>query len=607
MTFRIKIMLLFTLLTLVPVAAVSLLFFQQSQKVLRQTTAHHLATTNEAKIQSLEQWIGINTTTLSAIANQPVLGHTLPMILGDHGSSDQIRKGLLPFVRDDLFMELFLVDTQDGHIMISTDTLQEDKYMDDQLFFDHGRKGPFVQDITFDLAAQAPTMIFSIPLRDKDGRLFSLLAAKANLASLSRLIEKRNTLSRTEDSYLVNKFNYFITAPRFGSHLALKGTLYNEGIKVAGKTGRFMGVHEDYRGIPVMGETRWLPERQLFIITEIDVQEAYAPIQRLKKMLLLIASLICSVAALLGWVLSDQVTRPLLDLMAAVQRVKEDDLDFKPVSGLTGEFAALSSAFARMTERLNHTMVSKKHLEQEITVRKAAEAKANQMVSQLQQSNEDLQQFAYVASHDLQEPLRMVASFTQLLSERYKDALDDKAQRWIAFAVDGANRMQKLIQDLLSFSRVSTHGREFTPTDLNQVMENVIQNLSTSISETAATISCDALPSVRADESQLTMLLQNLVSNALKFCRADQPRIHVAAEKKGREQIISVADNGIGISREFMDKIFVIFQRLHTQEEFPGTGLGLAVCKRIVQRHQGRIWVASEQGKGSVFYFSLPD
>lgn len=224
----------------------------------------------------------------------------------------------------------------------------------------------------------------------------------------------------------------------------------------------------------------------------------------------------------------------------------------------------------------------------------------------LMRSNQDLQQFAYVASHDLQEPLRMVASYTQLLADRYQDKLDEKANKYIYYAVDGASRLQTLIQDLLSFSRVNTHGSDFEKVDLNELVQTVLDQLKLKISETSARIDIEPLPVVKADQSQIYSVFLNLVMNALKFCKDKSPEIKIASEKKDGYWQISVSDNGIGIESKYKEKIFVIFQRLHTKSEYPGTGIGLALCKRIMLRHGGEMWFESTPGKGSTFYFSIP-
>ena len=251
--------------------------------------------------------------------------------------------------------------------------------------------------------------------------------------------------------------------------------------------------------------------------------------------------------------------------------------------------------------RLAEREIAESRLKLEQTNAALAEANA-----QLARSNGDLEQFAYVASHDLQEPLRMVASFTQLLGHRYKGKLDADADEFIGFAVDGATRMQALINDLLSYSRVGTRGAGMEPTALETVFERALKNVQGAILESGATITHDPLPGVMGDASQLTQVLQNLLGNAVKFRGPEPPRIHVSASRQATEHVFSIRDNGIGIEPGYFGRLFIIFQRLHGTTEYPGTGIGLAICKRIVERHGGRIWVESEPGKGSTFYFTLP-
>ncbi|MBM3889294.1 MAG: PAS domain S-box protein, partial [Verrucomicrobia bacterium] len=243
----------------------------------------------------------------------------------------------------------------------------------------------------------------------------------------------------------------------------------------------------------------------------------------------------------------------------------------------------------------------------DITDRKRAQEQLKTAAAALERSNKELEQFAYVASHDLQEPLRMISSYVQLLAQRFQDKLDTDADDYIHFAVDGAQRLQTLINDLLTYSRLGTRGKPFEPTDSEVVLKRVLNNLQVAIEESGATVTHTALPTVMGDATQLTQLLQNLISNAIKFRRPEEPpRVQVAAERRGDEWLFSVRDNGIGLETRFAERIFLIFQRLHTREEYPGTGIGLALCKRIVERHGGRIWVESEVGKGSTFFFTLP-
>jgi polar amino acid transport system substrate-binding protein len=248
-----------------------------------------------------------------------------------------------------------------------------------------------------------------------------------------------------------------------------------------------------------------------------------------------------------------------------------------------------------------------KRLSREIDKRKRAEEEQRKITEELERSNMDFQQFAYVASHDLQEPLRMISSYLQLIERRYQDKLDSDANDFIHYAVDGANRMQQLIQDLLCLSRVTTKGQPRTRIQAKDVLKEALSNLQATITETGALITHDDLPEVDADRTQLVQVFQNLIGNAIKFRKSGEPpRVHVSSEQQGSEWVFSVQDNGIGIDPQYFDRIFVIFQRLHTRETYPGTGIGLALCKRIAERHGGRIWVASEPEKGTVFRFTLP-
>ena len=247
------------------------------------------------------------------------------------------------------------------------------------------------------------------------------------------------------------------------------------------------------------------------------------------------------------------------------------------------------------------------YITRDLTERKQAETDLRKAFEELSRSNLDLEQFAYVASHDLQEPLRAVAGCVQVLKKRYQDKLDSRADELIAHTVDGVSRMQTLIDDLLTYSRVGTAGKALKPVDCNEILEKALENLEAAIAEAGAVVTHDQLPVVKADAAQLTQLFQNLVSNAIKFRGPEPPRIHVAVRRDDDGWEFSVRDNGIGMQPEYFERIFVIFQRLHTRTEYPGTGIGLAICKKIVERHGGRIFVESEPGQGSTFSFTLPD
>ena len=263
-------------------------------------------------------------------------------------------------------------------------------------------------------------------------------------------------------------------------------------------------------------------------------------------------------------------------------------------------------------------------VQQETRERKQAEVLLNQLNEELEArvqertaelkeanaslaySNRELEQFAYVASHDLQEPLRAVNSYAQLIARKYQGNLDAKADKYIGYIMEGATRMQQLINDLLEFSRVGTRGKALKPTDCEVVLNQVTENLRIAIADHQAIITHDPLPTVMGDEIQLIQLLQNLIGNALKFRREEPPQVHISVKPGEREWVFSIRDSGIGIEPEYFDRIFTLFQRLHSRAEYPGTGIGLAVCKKIVERHGGRIWVESESGVGTTFHFTIP-
>jgi len=258
-----------------------------------------------------------------------------------------------------------------------------------------------------------------------------------------------------------------------------------------------------------------------------------------------------------------------------------------------------------VTQRTEELRVSNEQLQEEIAERKQAGEVLRRTAEELARSNQELEQFAYVASHDLQEPLRVVTGYVQLIERRFKGQLDADTHQFIDYIVDGASRMRQLITDLLNYSRVGTRGEPMAPTALDAVLRRVLADLREGVAESGSVVTHDVLPTVLADETQLAQLFQNLIGNAIKFRSERRPEIHISASRDGNGWILSVRDNGIGIEKQYWDQVFVIFQRLHTRQKYPGTGIGLAICKRIVERHGGRIWLDSTPGQGTTFYFTL--
>jgi signal transduction histidine kinase len=333
------------------------------------------------------------------------------------------------------------------------------------------------------------------------------------------------------------------------------------------------------------------------ILADIESVQSW----RDRVLIVMIAAFVVT-AVLLSVLTRSAVTRPLARLAAACRRITDGHFDESIVPSGPKDIRAIAADVEDMRKRIVAELESTQ----------SSRAMLDEQTIELRRSNAELEQFAYVASHDLQEPLRKVASFCQLLEKRYGDQLDERGTEYIAFAVDGAKRMQVLINDLLTFSRVGRHNATYSEVGLDAGLDDAIANLATAIEESGAeVVRPESLPTVFGDPTLLSMLWQNLVGNALKFRNPDvAPRIVIDCQpgegQHAGEWYFSVSDNGIGISREFVDKVFVIFQRLHAREVYGGTGIGLALCKKIVEHHGGTIWIDSSYTAGTMFRFTLP-
>jgi len=319
--------------------------------------------------------------------------------------------------------------------------------------------------------------------------------------------------------------------------------------------------------------------------------------QNLARTLLVVMGIFVVMIVLASlYLIQRSIVQPLQELTKGVDAVGGGNLDYVVETKRSDEVGSLARSFNIMVERLRKSHES---LEDEIAGRKRAQ-------EDLVRSNKDLEQFAYVASHDLQEPLRNVASCMQMLDRKYQGEFDAEGAQLIRYAVESVTRMKALINDLLAYSRISTRGSPFQPTDFEEVLAETLANMRPSIEQTGAVITHDPLPSVAADATQVMQVFQNLIGNALKFRGEEPPHIHVSAVRDDGEWVFSIKDNGIGIEPRHWERIFVIFRRLHKRNEYEGTGMGLAIVKKIIERHQGRIWVKSEPGKGTTFHFTIP-
>ena len=443
-----------------------------------------------------------------------------------------------------------------------------------------------------------PSMNFGYPILDGAGRLSGVVTGGVTLDWLNAYLAR---LSLPSDAILIVIDPAGIVLARQPDPEVWVGkpvgetqvgrTVLSEGEGSAEMTG-LDGKQRLFAFAPLGGAAR----DDAYVAVGLSTASAYAPITHTLVRNMSLLGGVTALALVAAWFGGNGlVVRKVNVVLAAAQRVMGGDLGAR--TGLTGEgeLGRLGHGFDEMASALQEREAE----------RALAEGELARQAEALARSNAELEQFAYVASHDLQEPLRMVASYTQLLAKRYEGKLDSEADEFIHYAVDGANRMQVLINDLLALSRVGMRGAALEESDVEQAFEACVRNLEMAIEESGAAVTHDPLPAVLADEGQLVQLLQNLIANAIKFHGDEPPRIHVSARREGAQYVFSVRDNGIGIEPQYAEGVFVLFRRLHGKDAYPGTGIGLAICKKIVERHGGRIWFESEPGKGATFSFTL--
>jgi PAS domain S-box-containing protein len=924
-----RLLLLFLLLAIIPLALVGYIAYEDGRGTIERMTLDHLESTSRLREAALEYWIEDNEGRLAALAQRPLLRESSAVLCSVAPTEPEYLAAHDAILRDHLepaleqeghFLNLSIIRARDGLIVASSDESLEGKYRESEPFFLEGQLRTYVGEVTHELSEGGPVMHAATPIRDGQGDVVAVLAGHVDLAEMTGIMQAATGMSSSEDTYLVNTSRFFVTEPRFGDGFTLKEATHSSGVEACLEQGDGAGLYDDYRGEPVLGTYRWLPARELCIVTELDQAEAFAPVTALRNATIAAGAVVALCAGLLGVVFTRTLTGPVDQLVRATEEIAAGNLDYRVEPAGRDEIGQLAVAFNDMAaerkkaeeeiqrqgallkarnevlmqtlvceseievaqialaaaeeltgsrfgflgqidqsgqlstvatsvldgeasrnpafeaaaaicsteprtaprrfvaegrsviindprshpqwvhtaeshppltsflgvalqrggqtmgvlalankeggytesdqhmvenlavavvealihkraetalqrhqehleelvaerteelerevaqhrkteealreseERFRHVYenaviglyrttpdgrivmanpalvrmlgyssfeeLAKRNLEasgyepeyprstftqeiesegrvlgletawtrkdgatvfiresatavrddagnsiyyegsvEDITDRKRAEDQLRKTMEDLERSNRELEQFAYVASHDLQEPLRMVSSYTQLLARRYEDQLDQDARDFITYAVDGAGRMQRLINDLLAYSRVGTRGQAFLETDSGQVLEQAVANLRPAIEESAAVVTHDALPTIVADGSQLMQVFQNLLGNAIRFRADTRPVIHVGAQRRDGEWLFSVSDNGIGIEPQYHDRIFIIFQRLHPRDEYPGTGIGLALCKRIVERHGGRIWVESELGQGATFYFTIP-
>jgi PAS domain S-box-containing protein len=856
-----KLTLIFVLFAGAVLVGLGIPAYNNGRTALEAATVSELLSTAMEKQAALDNWVADRQQSIGDISNQAQLRETVTALIAAVPGSSEAENAHADLVTQlgnwsgegQRFLSMEVIDAATGRVIAATDAIEEGKFREEQAYFINGLQAAYVQNPYYDLARQRPSMTAAAPILSPDGRVIAVLAGPLNMDEMNAIIQRRSGLHRTDDAFLVNTSSLFVTQPRLSSDPAvlLRG-IHTEAIDLclAHKSGVVAAL--DYREVPAFIVYRWLPERELCLVTKLDQAEAFAPARALASTMALTGGLVFLIGSIVAFGMSRTIARPVRQLVQGAGQVGQGNLDtrievksgdeigqlgtafnkmaaaigeketqlrkwatdleqrveerttelreseeryrilsetspdmifvidrqdnvqyvnnlasrqfgktpeqvigkartelFPPgiaenqalglqkvmksgepfssessiafpggqlwldtqlvaLRDAAGEISAVMGVSRDITERkraeddlriknqvfedavvaqsitdsaavCTHSnpaflrmwgyatreqaignrvdafladpaeavpifetlaahgvwegeflakrgdgktfmtrgfisslrdaqdlLVGYQSTNLDVTKEKEAEALIKKMVLDLERSNAELERFAYVASHDLQEPLRMVTSYLQLLERRYKDRLDGDALEFINYAVDGSNRMKTLIGDLLAYSRVGTRGKEFALTDCEEVLARVLTSLQVSIEENKAKLTHDPLPEVMGDDVQLESLFQNLIGNAIKFHGKKPPKIHVGVRKDEKNWVFSVSDNGIGIDPQYFERIFIIFQRLHNREDYPGTGIGLAISKRIVERHGGRIWIESQPQKGSTFFFTLP-
>jgi len=542
----------------------------------------------DSKIQqtAIDSWVAARA---SEIRNLAHLQSTMELEM------DDIESNLKFFASHQQEFEAVSFANEEGIVEFSTMN-QIGAYFTERTFLEEAAKGhEYVSNVLLGKVTKQPMILFSAPVMSGSMQFEGVIYGTVTLKTIDQLLEQFQR-GDSGESYLIDRNGYLITESRFsGNWKRLEFKLNSDILDRAMQGENSTTTYDSYRGKQVFGTYQLVNNEKWIVVNEIERNEVYRTFNQQLIVMIIIICIVLTIGFVVMLRISYHIEHPVQHLLKGVQRLKRGDyhykIDYSGMKYAPVELLQLCEAFNQMSQNIRDNELELKRQKEELA-----------------SSNAELEQFAYVASHDLQEPLRMVASYVQLLAKRYKGKLDQDADDFIYYAVDGSQRMQNLINDLLVFSRVGTKGKELKSVDFEVVLHHVLANLQQAIQESDAQITHDPLPTLMADSTQMVQLLQNLVGNAIKFRDANRaPIIHIGVKQQGHEWLFSVHDNGIGFDPKYRDRIFLIFQRLHNKTKYQGTGIGLSICKKIVERHGGKIGVDSEAGHATTFHFTLPD
>jgi len=603
------------------VASIGMFSYANGRAALRESAAVNVASIALEKEAALEIWREERLEDITTIANLPsmientrALIAALPDSSVTHVAHDNLLRELQPFGGHH-FLDMLVIEPELGMVIASTDRGEQGKFKEDRPYFLNGKKGPHVQNPYYSYQFQGLAMTFSAPILSRAGTLLGVLAGRGDLSEINDIVTRSSGMYQSEDVFIVDNASLLLTQPRFISDAsALQRGIRTEVVNrcLSHSSGSLSTA--DYRGVATLAAYRWLSESQLCLVVKVDQAEAYGPVDAFRNKVAILGAIVLAAAALIGLGFATSINRPVLAMQKGVLAFRGGELGVRLPETSRDELGDLARTF-------NEMAVERGRVEDDLRVhRDNLEKQVAERTQELARSNAELEQFASVASHDLQEPLRKVQAFGDRLRTGLNNGLTERAQDYLDRMLSSTDRMQTLINDLLAFSRVSTKAEPFLPVDLNVVAEQVLADLEVAIEQADGRVEVGELPTIDADPTQMRQLLQNLVSNALKFRKQDEPPVLKirgrlldgpslnggAGPRANALLELTVEDNGIGFDERYAERIFNVFQRLHGRNQYAGTGIGLAICHKIAERHGGTIRAKSNPGQGSAFIVTLP-
>ncbi len=589
----------FVALVFVVLVAVGALSYYSGRNALYMSTVSDLLSLRNEKEAALDAWVKEVQLDIATFAASPRLCDAVTALVSAAPNSasaqtahDRVVAELLPWAGlGHHFLELCVLKAESAKVITSTDASEEGKLREDRPYFFNGLYGPYVQNPIYSLNSQTPEMYASAPIRSADGRLLGVLVGHLNLNQMNEIISRRTGVYQTDEAFLVNTSNLFVTQPRLAPDPAvLQRGIHTEAVKrcLAGESGVLLA--NDYRGVPVVKAYRWLPEHQLGLFTKIDQAEAFRPMHKFRNILLLISGIVFLIASAVAIGLARTITRPILILQDGVVRFGHGEHGVRLPEARGDELGVLAKEFNTMAAALSEK-----------------DAELHHHAAQLEAANKELEAFSYSVSHDLRAPLRAIVGFSRVLLEDYIDRLDEEGKRVLNIIGSNTKKMGQLIDDLLLFSRLGRQEIRRSDINMEKLAKTVFEELKLAVPERKVQIIINALFPAQGDQAMIRQVFVNLLFNSIKFTRPKETAvIEVDGRSEGDENIYAIKDNGVGFDMKYVNKLFGVFQRLHSSEEFEGTGVGLAIIQRIIHRHGGRVWAEGEVGKGATFFFTLP-